>query len=126
MENRVEDVEVEREVPEAVKEPERKSFPATSTSPYNPSLVKTYESSEFEQACPDILPGMIFGLKKRDSVELQNEGENARENEGSSKQNSSLQKQTPRNEGQKSGQTKQISSPKSSLMATPISSQKSG
>lgn len=93
--------------------------------------MKTYESSEFEQACPDILPGMIFGLKKRDSVELQNVEENARENEGSSKQNSSLpnhqdKKQTPRNEGQKSDQTKQISSPKSSLMATPISSQKSG
>lgn len=39
--------------------PPRKSI---QSMPYNENFIKTYESSEFEQATPEQLPGMIFGL----------------------------------------------------------------
>jgi hypothetical protein len=42
---------------------ERKSVPTSNPHPYNASLIKTFESSEFEQACPELLPGMIFGMQ---------------------------------------------------------------
>ena len=44
------------------------SNPIRSSNPYNDNFTKTYESSEFEVACPEILPGMIFGLNKPDGL----------------------------------------------------------
>lgn len=55
---------------EQIKEEPRVSNPRRCSNPYNENLTKTYESSEFEQACPDILPGMIFGANKADGAEL--------------------------------------------------------
>ena len=54
---------------EPIREPEqhhesRKSVPHNKSGAYvyNENLMKTFESSEFEQQSPEQLPGMIFGL----------------------------------------------------------------
>ena len=49
----------ESSLPPSVEQPPRKSI--TPANPYNESLIKTFESSEFEQGLPVMLPGTIFG-----------------------------------------------------------------
>lgn len=90
---------------ERIQEEPRVSHPRRPSNPYNEALTKTFESSEFEQACPDILPGMIFGANRTEPAGIEDPqyAELPQDRDGQQKRSSQMQEMAKASPEKKTG-----------------------